>query len=153
MLPRDGVSCPRDGRKFMNSQQLQGRWNQVKGQLKEKWGQLTDDDLQQFNGNADQLVGVIQRRTGDTRQQIEQAVEQMLSDSSSMVSRATEAATEYANAASEQFRNTYDNVSEQFQGGYEQAEEMVRSRPAESIAVALGVGVVTGLMIGLCVRR
>ena len=38
----------------INAQQLQGQWNQLKGQVREKWGQLTDDDLQLTGGNVDQ---------------------------------------------------------------------------------------------------
>jgi len=46
---------------MVNAQVLQGQWNQVRGELKKKWGQLTDDDLRFNNGNIDQLVGKIQQ--------------------------------------------------------------------------------------------
>ena len=55
----------------INAQELQGQWNRLKGQVKEKWGQLTDDDLQISGGNVDQLVGRIQQKTGVARDQIE----------------------------------------------------------------------------------
>ena len=42
---------------MINAQELQGQWNQIRGQVKQKWGQLTDDDLQIHGGNIDQLVG------------------------------------------------------------------------------------------------
>ncbi len=57
---------------MVNAQVLKGQWNEVRGQLKKKWGQLTDDDLRLTNGNIDQLVGVIQRKTGEAREAIEQ---------------------------------------------------------------------------------
>jgi len=59
-----------------NQQTLQGNWNEIKGQLRSKWGSLTDDDLAIFNGNVEQLVGTIQRKTGEAREGIEQFFEQ-----------------------------------------------------------------------------
>jgi uncharacterized protein YjbJ (UPF0337 family) len=43
---------------------VEGNWKQTKGKIKEKWGQLTDDDLAQINGKRDQLEGKIQERYG-----------------------------------------------------------------------------------------
>ena len=60
---------------MVNAQVLQGQWNQVRGELKKKWGQLTEDDLRFTNGNIDQLVGKIQQRTGEAREAIEQFLE------------------------------------------------------------------------------
>lgn len=48
----------------MNSDQLQGKWKQVKGSVKERWGKLTDDDISTINGQTDQLIGRIQQRYG-----------------------------------------------------------------------------------------
>lgn len=46
----------------MNKNTLKGQWAQVKGKVKEKWGDLTDDDLTTINGQRDQLAGRIQER-------------------------------------------------------------------------------------------
>lgn len=48
----------------MNEQLLKGRWNEVKGKVKEKWGRLTNDELDQIDGNTDQLIGALQQRYG-----------------------------------------------------------------------------------------
>jgi uncharacterized protein YjbJ (UPF0337 family) len=48
----------------MNQDRLQGRWKQIKGKVKEQWGQLTDDDLDIIAGRRDQLLGRIQERHG-----------------------------------------------------------------------------------------
>jgi uncharacterized protein YjbJ (UPF0337 family) len=48
----------------MNWDRIEGNWKQFKGQIQEKWGQLTDDDLSRINGNREQLEGVIQERYG-----------------------------------------------------------------------------------------
>lgn len=53
---------------------IKGNWNIAKGTLKKKWAQLTDDDLQYLEGQEDELLGRIQRRTGETREAVERAI-------------------------------------------------------------------------------
>jgi uncharacterized protein YjbJ (UPF0337 family) len=53
----------------MNSDQFQGKWKQLKGKVKEKWGKLTDDDLEMIDGREDQLVGKIQERYGISKEE------------------------------------------------------------------------------------
>lgn len=48
----------------MNEDRMKGNWKQFKGKAKEKWGELTDDDLDQIDGKKDQLVGKLQERYG-----------------------------------------------------------------------------------------
>lgn len=54
---------------------LQGNWNQVKGKLKQKYGDLTDDDLQYAEGKEDELIGRIQERTGESKEQIKRYID------------------------------------------------------------------------------
>lgn len=49
---------------------LRGNWNQVKGMLKQRWANLTDNDLLYEEGREDELVGRIQKRTGETKERI-----------------------------------------------------------------------------------
>jgi uncharacterized protein YjbJ (UPF0337 family) len=62
----------------MNNLQLKGNWNVAKGKLKQKWAQLTDDDLTYVEGKEDELFGRIQKRTGQTREAVEQGVRESL---------------------------------------------------------------------------
>jgi uncharacterized protein YjbJ (UPF0337 family) len=55
----------------MNSDELQGKWNQLKGSVKEKFGKLTDDDIQVIAGKKDQFLGKLQERYGMRREQAE----------------------------------------------------------------------------------
>ncbi|SFM92754.1 Uncharacterized conserved protein YjbJ, UPF0337 family [Izhakiella capsodis] len=55
----------------MNEDRISGHWKQFKGKVKEKWGQLTDDDLRMIEGKRDQLVGRIQERYGYGKDQAE----------------------------------------------------------------------------------
>jgi uncharacterized protein YjbJ (UPF0337 family) len=58
----------------MNQDTLQGNWKQMKGKVKERWGKLTDDDLDVAEGRADQLAGLIQERYGIAREEAERQV-------------------------------------------------------------------------------
>ncbi|MBV8906571.1 MAG: CsbD family protein [Acidobacteriia bacterium] len=53
----------------MNSDVFEGKWKQLKGQVKQRWGKLTDDDLTHLSGKKDELVGKLQERYGYTREQ------------------------------------------------------------------------------------
>jgi len=53
----------------MNSDQFEGKWKQLKGSLKQRWGKLTDDDITMLSGKKDEFVGKLQERYGITREQ------------------------------------------------------------------------------------
>lgn len=55
----------------MNQDQLKGKFKQLAGEIKRKWGQVTDDDVTQAEGSMEKLVGRIQERSGDKREAIE----------------------------------------------------------------------------------
>jgi uncharacterized protein YjbJ (UPF0337 family) len=59
----------------MNSDQLQGKWKQIKGSVKERWGKLTDDDLEVVAGKRDQLIGKIQERYGIAKEDAQKQVD------------------------------------------------------------------------------
>jgi uncharacterized protein YjbJ (UPF0337 family) len=59
----------------MDWNRVEGNWKQVKGKVKEKWGRLTDDDLDVINGRQDQLEGKIQERYGIAKDQAKKDVE------------------------------------------------------------------------------
>ena len=60
----------------MNTLEIKGDWNITKGKLKQKWAKLTDDDLQFVEGKQEELLGRIQKRTGETREAIAQIVKE-----------------------------------------------------------------------------
>jgi len=63
----------------MDTLEIKGNWNIAKGVLKQKWAKLTDDDLQFIDGKQDELIGRIQKRTGETREAVEKAVKEACS--------------------------------------------------------------------------
>ena len=66
----------------MNTLESKGDWNITKGKLKQKWAKLTDDDLRYVDGKQDELLGRIQKRTGETREAVEKAVKEFCSNCS-----------------------------------------------------------------------
>ena len=63
----------------MTTLEIKGDWNITKGKLKQKWAKLTDDDLRYTDGQQDELVGRIQKRTGETLEAVEKTVKEACS--------------------------------------------------------------------------
>ena len=147
----------------MNQQTLEGNWNEIKGKLHERWGQLTSDDLQKARGNVDQLVGMIQRKTGEARERVEQYLAELTAGGAGGVSKVAETVRNYANSAAESARGYASTATEtaeeararaaeMLRGGYVQTERMIQQRPIESLAVGFGAGLITGVVLGLVLR-
>lgn len=139
-------------------EQLQGHWNEVKGRLKEHWGQLTDDDLRQVEGDADQLVGMVQRKTGAGRGEVEKFIDGLLSGSMSdqaaeKLHHYADAAQGFADDASRYARDQARRFAEQSSDYSAQLASTVRSRPAESLAIAFGLGIAAGAFFFLGRKR
>jgi uncharacterized protein YjbJ (UPF0337 family) len=61
----------------MNNLQLKGSWNKVKGNLKQKYAELTDDDLMYAEGKEDELLGRLQKKTGKTKEELTDEINKM----------------------------------------------------------------------------
>lgn len=59
----------------MNNDIFQGKWKQLRGEIRGWWGKLTDDDVEKVGGNYDKLIGLLQEKYGYTKQQAEEAFE------------------------------------------------------------------------------
>jgi uncharacterized protein YjbJ (UPF0337 family) len=137
---------------MINQQILQGNWQEIQGKLRSKWGSLTNDDVKEFDGNVEQLMGNIQKKTGATRESIEKFFDQFASNGASAASRASETVRDYAHQASEAVQDRSHQAAEAMREGYADVEDMVRQRPAESLAVCFGTGIITGVVISLLLR-
>jgi uncharacterized protein YjbJ (UPF0337 family) len=56
---------------------IKGNWNQLKGKVKQKYGELTDDDLTYAEGQEDELLGKIQKRTGKTKEEVKDFIDSL----------------------------------------------------------------------------
>lgn len=62
------------------SDKVKGNWNVVKGNLKQKWADLTDDDLLYEEGQEDEVLGRIQKKTGETKEDVNRFIDDMKFD-------------------------------------------------------------------------
>lgn len=140
---------------MLNQQQIKGNWNEIKGKVRERWGQLTDDELTRAKGDAEQLVGLIQRKTGEAREAIEGFLDE-LAASDSPLHQATETVSRYAqqaaHAVQEGSQQAVEQANEQLHATYVQTQRLVRTRPVESLAVCFGVGLITGVVVAISMR-
>src|SRR6185503_3840759 len=105
---------------MVNQQTLQGNWNEIKGKLRSKWGALTDDDVAIFNGNVDQLMGTIQRKTGEARE----SIEQFSSNGASVMGQAAETVRAYSHQAAETVQEASKQAAASVRDGYAEVEGM-----------------------------
>jgi uncharacterized protein YjbJ (UPF0337 family) len=136
-------------------EQIKGQWNEVKGRLKEHWGQLTDDDLRRAEGSADQLVGVVQQKTGATKTEVEKFIDKVL-DNGRLSDQAAETVQAYAEAAqsavadaAEYARENCGRLASQSNDYSKKVAETVRARPVESMAIVFGLGLAAGTLFFL----
>lgn len=70
----------------MNVNILKGQWKEIKGEVKQRWGKLTDDDLMQIEGESEKLVGTLQKRYGYSREKAEKEYNEFAKNYKEMVS-------------------------------------------------------------------
>jgi uncharacterized protein YjbJ (UPF0337 family) len=122
-------------------QEISGRWKELSGKVKEKYGQITDNDLTQVEGNVDQLVGLVQRKTGQTREQIEAFIEECGESCQSMM--------KWASSAGESIKDAYQTVSDKTKQSFDSSVKAVSKHPLESVGAAFGIGLFAGVLIGM----
>lgn len=61
----------------MNSLQLKGNWNEIKGKLKQQYGDLTDDDLTYAEGKEDELYGRLQKKLGKSKEEVQKLISEL----------------------------------------------------------------------------
>ena len=136
----------------MNATTFTGRWNEVKGILMEKYGQISGDELTRAQGDVNRLIGIVQQKTGAARDEIEQFLEKSLDSATGVASRLADTTASYANEAMDYARQNYGQVSEAAQQGYEVTRDYVKRSPLESVAIAFGAGAMAGLLVALLMQ-
>jgi uncharacterized protein YjbJ (UPF0337 family) len=140
----------------MNDDVFTGQWKQMRGSLKSWWGKLTDDDLDRIGGQKDLLVGLVQERYGQTREQAEHEVEQRLREygdgggiGAKLRVGASEFVSDRAREASNAVSSRVDSARAYLhdRSGSELVNELVdavQRYPIYASFVGLGVGYILG---------
>ena len=136
----------------LDQKSIDGAWEHVKQKVHERWGHLTDEELEPCRGNLEQLVGRIDEKTAEAREEVERYLEAAVADEEGILDKASDAVVERASQAAEAAHQAAAHVSDSARNSYVQTRRMVQNRPAGSLAVCFGVGVVTGLVFGLLVQ-
>jgi len=69
----------------MNKDIFEGKWKEMRGQVKEWWGELTDDELEETGGKSEQLIGLLQQKYGYTKERAETEFERRLKHAKEVV--------------------------------------------------------------------
>ena len=136
----------------MNTQALENHWQEIMAKLHEKWGSLNEQDLRNVRGDIQQLVRTIQQKTGETREAIQKFLDDAASSYGGTVQQAAETIREYASRAAESVQGATGQASESLRSGVRETRKMVRNHPTESLLTCFGIGVLTGVVLGLLNR-
>ena len=156
----------------MNTFTFDASWNQVKGKLRQKYGQLTDDDLEFTEGKGEELLGRLQMKLGMSRDELDATLNDLKSSSGGVrgkvdqvKARAAEVASDVrtrageiagdvraaASAKADEFKTqageVYDQARRRVTTLRGDGEEYVRHNPREALITALAAGFVVGLLI------
>ena len=148
----------------MNEDVFSGKWREMRGSLRSWWGRLSDDDLERIGGEKDKLVGLVQERYGQTREQAEREVDRRLSEygsggggiSSNLRSRADELGSTVTTKAGEAAGAIASGV--QSARSYLQERDFdeltgditawVRRNPIQACLIGIGLGYLIARSIG-----
>ncbi len=160
----------------MNTFAFDSSWNQIKGKLRQKYGQLTDDDLNFAEGKGEELLGRLQSKLGMNSADMNRMLNDLkgtLSEGASSMrgkmesakakagdmvddvkARATEAVGDLRSAASakaEEFKGqageAYEEARQKALSLHQEGEEYVRQKPREALFTALAAGFIVGLLL------
>jgi len=134
---------------MFTKEEIAANWNRIKGRLRETWGQLTDDELQRAKGSTEQLIGTIQAKAGVTRREVEELVNNIVHEASTVTEQVAQTAQAYASSAADAVYDGYQSAQRRTEELGHQMAQTVSYRPLESLAIAFGIGVLAGILVSV----
>jgi len=128
-------------------------WQEISEKLRQHWAELANEDFQSFSGDVNQLVELIQRKTGEARTIVERYLNELSANAASAFDTSTENLRECVRASEERIEEGARQAVEVWQQSRKMAKAYARQRPGASMAVCFGAGILAGLVLGLSVRR
>lgn len=127
-------------------QLVEQKWDQIRGALKAKWSQLTDQDLKMIDGDSRKLVALVHQKTNLPLHEIEEGIDAIAAQSEGLLSRIARTASEFAQAAGHYAQSAGSQVAAPMQRAYSQARDMVEARPLPSVASSFAAGMLLGIL-------
>lgn len=122
----------------MNWDQVEGNWKQMSGKIRERWGRLTDDEVERAKGSEDQLVGTVQAKYGLTKEKAREQVNEFLSDSSGYMSQVKDKVQEKVHDAKDYLQNRdYSEMAGDL-------KTLISRYPVQSLVIGIGLGYLLG---------
>jgi uncharacterized protein YjbJ (UPF0337 family) len=148
----------------MNTDVLQAKWDQLRGDVKSNWGKLTDNDLDVIAGRRDKLEGVLREKYGYTKEKVREEVDTYLEDIEDTTNRLTgrvKSAVHDAQGKLSKSTNRAKRAAQEKAEQYNQSLEEVASRAPQSVVtavqdypwLAIAAVLVVGVAIGLLFRQ
>jgi uncharacterized protein YjbJ (UPF0337 family) len=143
----------------MNWSQFEGKWNDVKGQVKERWGRLSDDDLTRVEGKKDRLVGLIQQKYGVAKEKAEDELNDWATKATTLFDKAKEGMQQGYQSIREGYENATESVSEAYDQGRRYLKEnnikdmagdvrdLIGKHPLPAVLIGVGIGYMLGRMV------
>ncbi len=118
---------------------IEQRWEELRGNIRKMWPELTKEDLQDIDGDSRKLIALVHQKTGADIGDIESRIDELAASSEGLLNRVTRTTQQAFAAASER-------VGEPLSQAYSATRRQVVESPARSVGIAFGVG----LLVGLC---
>jgi uncharacterized protein YjbJ (UPF0337 family) len=149
----------------MTTYQLESTWDTLKGKLKQRYGQLTDDDLTFAEGKGEELLGRLQAKLGISRAELEWTLDDLAATAEGNLEQAKGRAAEFSDQVRDVMQDVkqrataigedakakgaaaYDEARQRARGLLDEGEQYVRTNPRESILAAVVAGFVAGIVV------
>jgi ElaB/YqjD/DUF883 family membrane-anchored ribosome-binding protein len=132
---------------MLDQRLLLQKWSAIKDKLQQSWGELTDDDLVLFRGTVDEFVELIQRKTGQANETIQQQLKTIAEEFVSLTRQAADTVGQSKVVAQQAIDEAGAPILDSLNDVYRKAKIYVRRHPGESVAICLAVGVLAGLAL------
>lgn len=136
----------------LNQQTLDRFWNEIRTQLRRRWDELAQEDLQRVRGNLDQLLGFVQQKTGASREQVRRYLEDLTANLRRSMDQTATRTREGFRETRQTTDESLQRASDALRAGYIQTGRVVRSRPVESVALSFAAGLLGGMLLASVLR-
>lgn len=123
-------------------EQVADRWNSIRRAIRQRWSEITDEDLRAIDGDSRKLIALVNQKTSTPLHEIESAIDEIAQNSGGLLNRVLSSASDLAADASRR-------VAEPTREAWRQARDTVAERPMASVGGAFGAGLLVGLCCGL----